>query len=108
MGSQRGGGQKRTARNYRVVAPAVTPGNGLARRPLRRHSLRGQTARYQLRQPLEVSVDDITRLFASYDRGTISRRHLLQALGLAAVGMPLARAFGQGSCARRDRDTSAA
>jgi catechol 2,3-dioxygenase-like lactoylglutathione lyase family enzyme len=54
-------------------------------------------------------VDEITRLFSSYDRGTISRRHLLQALGLAAVGAPLARAFGQGSCAGRpDRDTSAA
>jgi catechol 2,3-dioxygenase-like lactoylglutathione lyase family enzyme len=52
-------------------------------------------------------VDEITRLFTSYDRGTISRRNLLQALGLAAVGMPLARAFGQGQCAGRDRDTSA-
>jgi hypothetical protein len=53
-------------------------------------------------------VDEITRLFNSYDRGTISRRHLLQALGLAAVGLPLARAFGQGSCAGRDADTTAA
>ena len=53
-------------------------------------------------------MDDITRLFASYDHGTISRRHLLQALGLAAVGMPLARAVGQGRCAGRDADTSAA
>jgi catechol 2,3-dioxygenase-like lactoylglutathione lyase family enzyme len=57
---------------------------------------------------LEVSVDDITRLFASYDHGTISRRHLLQALGLAAVGMPLARAVGQGRFAGRDADSSAA
>jgi hypothetical protein len=29
MGSQRGRGQKRTARNYRVVAPAVTPATTL-------------------------------------------------------------------------------
>jgi catechol 2,3-dioxygenase-like lactoylglutathione lyase family enzyme len=53
-------------------------------------------------------VDDLTRLFAAYDRGTISRRHLLQALGMAAVAAPLARAFGQGQCAGRDRDTTAA
>jgi catechol 2,3-dioxygenase-like lactoylglutathione lyase family enzyme len=53
-------------------------------------------------------VDDLTRLFAAYDRGTISRRHLLRALGMAAVAAPLARAFGQGQCAGRDRDTTAA
>jgi predicted enzyme related to lactoylglutathione lyase len=53
-------------------------------------------------------VDDLTRLFTAYDRGTISRRHLLQALGMAAVAAPLARAFGQGQCAGRDRDTTAA
>lgn len=53
-------------------------------------------------------MDDLTRLFAAYDRGTISRRHLLQALGMAAVAAPLARAFGQGQCAGRDRDTTAA
>jgi catechol 2,3-dioxygenase-like lactoylglutathione lyase family enzyme len=53
-------------------------------------------------------VDDLTRLFSAYDRGTISRRHLLQALGMAAVAAPLARAFGQGQCAGRDRDTTAA
>jgi catechol 2,3-dioxygenase-like lactoylglutathione lyase family enzyme len=53
-------------------------------------------------------VDDITKLFSAYDRGTISRRNLLQALGLAAVGMPLARAFGQGQCAGRATDTTAA
>ena len=52
-------------------------------------------------------MDEITRLFTLYDRGTISRRNLLQALGLAAVGMPLARAFGQGRCAGRDSDTTA-
>ena len=47
-------------------------------------------------------MDDLTRLFSAYDRGTISRRQLLQALGLAAVSAPLARAFGQGPCAGRD------
>ena len=53
-------------------------------------------------------MDDLTRLFTAYDRGTISRRHLLQALGMAAVAAPLARAFGQGRCAGRDADTTAA
>jgi catechol 2,3-dioxygenase-like lactoylglutathione lyase family enzyme len=53
-------------------------------------------------------VDELSRLFSAYDRGTVSRRQLLQALGLAAVGAPLARAFGQGACAGRDRDTSVA
>jgi catechol 2,3-dioxygenase-like lactoylglutathione lyase family enzyme len=53
-------------------------------------------------------VDELTRLFSAYDRGTISRRHLLQTLGMAAVAAPLARAFGQGQCAGRDRDTTAA
>ncbi len=52
-------------------------------------------------------MDEITQIFNDYDRGTISRRHLLQMLGVAAVAMPLARVFGQGSCAGRDRDTSA-
>jgi catechol 2,3-dioxygenase-like lactoylglutathione lyase family enzyme len=47
-------------------------------------------------------------LFEAFDRGTITRRQLLQALGLAAVGLPLSRAFGQGQCAGRDRDTTAA
>lgn len=51
---------------------------------------------------------DPTPLFDAYDRGTLTRRQLLQALGLAAVSLPLSRAFGQGQCAGRDRDTSAA
>jgi catechol 2,3-dioxygenase-like lactoylglutathione lyase family enzyme len=53
-------------------------------------------------------VTDLSRLFSDYDRGTISRRHLLQALGLAAVSAPLARVLGQGACAGRDRDSSLA
>jgi len=53
-------------------------------------------------------VDELSRLFSAFDRGTISRRQLFQALGLAAVATPLARAVGQGSCAGRDRDSSAA
>ena len=52
--------------------------------------------------------DALTRLFHNFDRGTISRRQLFQALGIAAVAMPLSRAFGQGGCAGRDRDTTAA
>lgn len=53
-------------------------------------------------------MSDLSRLFSAYDRGTLSRRQLLQTLGLAAVAMPLTRAFGQGQCAGRDRDSSAA
>jgi catechol 2,3-dioxygenase-like lactoylglutathione lyase family enzyme len=53
-------------------------------------------------------VDDLTRLFSAYDRGVISRRHLLQALGLAAVAMPLSRVLGQGQCAGRAADSTAA
>jgi len=40
-------------------------------------------------------VDELSKLFSAYDRGTISRRHLLQALGVAAVAAPLTRVFGQ-------------
>jgi catechol 2,3-dioxygenase-like lactoylglutathione lyase family enzyme len=53
-------------------------------------------------------VDELSRLFSAYDRGTISRRHLLQALGIAAVAAPLTRVFGQGQCAGRAADTTAA
>ena len=53
-------------------------------------------------------MDDLTRLLTAYDRGTISRRQLFRVLGVAAVAMPFARALGQGQCAGRDRDTSAA
>lgn len=53
-------------------------------------------------------MDELSRFFAAYDHGTISRRQLLRAVGLAAVAAPLARAFGQGQCAGRDRDTTAA
>jgi hypothetical protein len=42
-------------------------------------------------------MDDLSRLFNKFDRGAISRRQLLQALGLAAAAGPIA-AFGQGSC----------
>ncbi|MEO7084544.1 MAG: VOC family protein [Gemmatimonadaceae bacterium] len=40
----------------------------------------------------------LTRLFNDFDHGKISRRHLLQALGVAAVAAPLTAAFGQGRC----------
>jgi catechol 2,3-dioxygenase-like lactoylglutathione lyase family enzyme len=55
-------------------------------------------------------ADEITTLFASFDRGTISRRQLLQALGFAAAAtaVPLNRMFAQGRCAGRDTDTTAA
>src|SRR5262245_36645974 len=41
--------------------------------------------------------DALSRLFDDFDRGVISRRRLLQALGLAAAAAPMA-AFGQGQC----------
>jgi catechol 2,3-dioxygenase-like lactoylglutathione lyase family enzyme len=58
-------------------------------------------------------VRDLSQLFSSCDRGTISRRQLLQALGVAVAAAPFAatpfsRAFAQGQCSGRDRDTSAA
>jgi catechol 2,3-dioxygenase-like lactoylglutathione lyase family enzyme len=59
-------------------------------------------------QPQERFVDELSRLFKDYDRGAISRRHLLQTLGLAAVSLPFTRVFGQGQCAGRAADSSAA
>src|ERR1041385_2905137 len=41
--------------------------------------------------------DMLSKLFTDFDRGAVSRRRLLQALGLAAAAMPLS-AFSQGSC----------
>ena len=42
--------------------------------------------------------DELDRSFRASDRHLISRRQLLQALGVAAVGAPLATALGQGRC----------
>ncbi|MGE5099548.1 MAG: hypothetical protein ACM3SX_06140, partial [Deltaproteobacteria bacterium] len=43
--------------------------------------------------------DALSKLFDDFDRGAISRRQLLQVLGVAAVGVALpVRAFGQGRC----------
>jgi len=43
--------------------------------------------------------DALSKLFNDFDRGAISRRQLLQVLGVAAVGVALpVRAFGQGRC----------
>jgi len=42
--------------------------------------------------------DEITRLFTDFDRGRISRRTLLQALGFAAVAAVPLNAFAQGRC----------
>ena len=53
-------------------------------------------------------MPNLADLLAAYDRNGISRRHLLKILGVTAVGVPFARALGQGSCAGRDRDTTAA
>ena len=60
---------------------------------------------------------DLSRLFSEYDRGTISRRQLLQALGIAIAAAPFSGAamaaepratLPQGQCSGRDRDTTAA
>lgn len=53
-------------------------------------------------------MDELSRLFNNYDRGVVSRRQLFQALGLAAVTLPLGKAFSQGQCAGRASDTTAA
>ncbi|HEY6219034.1 MAG TPA: hypothetical protein VIV65_03185, partial [Gemmatimonadaceae bacterium] len=53
-------------------------------------------------------MSDISSIFAAYDRGVITRRQLLQAFGMAAVAVPLGRALGQGQCAGRANDTTAA
>ncbi len=39
----------------------------------------------------------LSKLFTDFDRGTISRRQLLQALGIVAATVPMS-AFGQGRC----------
>ncbi len=41
--------------------------------------------------------DRLSRLFNEFDRGKLSRRHLLQLLGAAAVAAPIG-AYAQGSC----------
>src|ERR1051325_9507747 len=51
--------------------------------------------------------DPLMNLFAGYDRGLISRRQLLQTLGLAAVGAPIASAIGQGRCRDTHNETPA-
>src|SRR5471030_3011283 len=55
--------------------------------------------------------DEISRLFTDFDRGQISRRSLLRALGFAAVATPfaapLSRMLAQGQCAGRASDTTA-
>lgn len=48
--------------------------------------------------------DALTTLFNDFDRGRISRRHLLQMLGVAAVASPLS-AFAQGSCSGANAGT---
>jgi catechol 2,3-dioxygenase-like lactoylglutathione lyase family enzyme len=46
--------------------------------------------------------DALTELFDDFDQGGLSRRQLLQALGLAAIGAALpVRVFGQGRCGGR-------
>lgn len=48
--------------------------------------------------------DALTKLFGEFDRGTVSRRQLLQALGIAVVASPMA-AFAQGSCGGENAGT---
>jgi catechol 2,3-dioxygenase-like lactoylglutathione lyase family enzyme len=54
-----------------------------------------------------MSSDDLTALFARFDQGTISRRQLLQALGLAVVAAPLSSAIAQGRCGGARAGTAA-
>ena len=44
--------------------------------------------------------DALASLFSDFDHEKISRRRLLQALGVVGVGAPVAAAFGQGRCMR--------
>lgn len=53
-------------------------------------------------------MDEVTSLFRAFDRGMVSRRSLLHALGVAAVAAPFSRAIAQGRCAGRDADSTAA
>ena len=50
--------------------------------------------------------DELTRLFDRFDRGTITRRQLLQALGIAAVAAPFT-SFAQGRCGGANAGTAA-
>ena len=53
--------------------------------------------------------DELTRLFSAFDRGALSRRQLLQALGIAVVGAPLAKLAEplQGRCGGANAGTPA-
>jgi catechol 2,3-dioxygenase-like lactoylglutathione lyase family enzyme len=51
-------------------------------------------------------MDPLTSLFTDFDRGTISRRQLLQALGIAVVAAPMS-AFAQGQCGGARAGTAA-
>jgi catechol 2,3-dioxygenase-like lactoylglutathione lyase family enzyme len=53
--------------------------------------------------------DELTRLFSAFDRGALSRRRLLQALGIAVVGAPLTRLAEplQGRCGGANAGTPA-
>ena len=57
-------------------------------------------------------MSDLDQLFSAYDRGIVSRRQILKALGFAAVATPfsgsLSRLIAQGQCAGRAADTTAA
>ena len=50
-------------------------------------------------------ADELTTLFDRFDRGVITRRQLLQTLGIAAVAAPLTKALGQGSCGGQNAGT---
>lgn len=50
--------------------------------------------------------DALTRLFEQFDRGTISRRQLLQGVGIAALGAPFT-SYAQGRCGGENRGTAA-
>jgi catechol 2,3-dioxygenase-like lactoylglutathione lyase family enzyme len=54
-----------------------------------------------------MSQDELTTLFLRFDRGVISRRQLLQALGMAMVASPVSSALSQGRCGGTRAGTAA-
>jgi predicted enzyme related to lactoylglutathione lyase len=87
----------------------MPPASGLAGWPCDGDSQHASMARNNPALQGVALVDELSGLFSAYDRGTLSRRHLLQALGIAAVSsVPLARALAQGQCAGRAADSTAA
>jgi len=61
----------------------------------------GLSGRQNSSNGVMTMADTLRSLFENYEHRTLSRRRLVQALGLAAVGAPFAAALGQGRCRLR-------